>query len=236
MIGFGDFGKERNSEEIKTITDERLIKIDPSMDGFYDKVLVYHSRNKNIQAFQEATEEIKEAELKPFWKPTLDPAYDGKKIIFKKGQMPAVGHSYNWWEDMAKKMPPVEGKSWQVGTEYQYYAFLVHLINQLVEKPGWNIGTAIEAVVLDSKVLGHYANSKNAIRDFEPTGSREICGCSDLGNTCKILRCSNKEVGGLWLAGGKYINNGNNSPLADLGHDGSMDVDYNYSVGWLVLE
>lgn len=233
MIGFGKFGKQRTME-IKTLTDERLLKVDPIATGFFDKVLGYTSENEDIKAFIEAVKEVKESKLSPFWRPVLDPTFDGEDVIFKKGGKPAVGHSFNWWQEIAKKMATVEGKKWTLGTNYQYIAFLVWLINQLV-KSGWKIEQTIEACVLDSKELGHYWNSENALHDFEVTGSREVCGVCDLANTIKILRCSNEKVGGCWLAGGDYCSSSAYYPLADLSHDYYVVVDDNYGVGWLVL-
>lgn len=233
MIGFGEFGKQRTME-IKTLRDKRLLKVDPTATGFFDKVLGYISENEDIKAFIEAVKEVKESKLSPFWRPVLDPTFDGEDVIFKKGGKPAVGHSFNWWQEMAKKMATVEGKKWTLGTEYQYYAFLVWLINQLV-KSGWRLKKAIEACVLDSKELGHYCNSENALHNFEVTGSCEVCGVCDLANTVKILRCSNEKVDCFWLAGGNYSDSSRNYPLAELSHDVNVNLVNNYSVPWLVL-
>lgn len=233
MIGFGEFGKQRTME-IKTLRDKRLLKVDPTATGFFDKVLGYISENEDIKAFIEAVKEVKESKLSPFWRPVLDPTFDGEDVIFKKGGKPAVGHSFNWWQEMAKKMATVEGKKWTLGTEYQYYAFLVWLINQLV-KSGWRLKKAIEACVLDSKELGHYCNSENALHNFEVTGSREVCGICDLANTVKMLHCSNEKVVGFWLAGGNFNCDSYDFPLAGLVHFSNVDDGNNYSVGWLVL-
>ena len=155
-------------------------------------------------------------------------------MVFRKWNKPAVGCSFNTWKQLAEEMPAVEGKKWQICSEYQYYAFLTWLINQLVAT-GQSIKGAIEAVVLDSKELGHYRNAKNALKDdFETTGSREVCGVYDLVNTYKLFACSNEEIGGFWVAGGGYSNDSFNYPLADLLHQNYVKDYHSKGVGWLV--
>jgi len=213
MIGFGKFGKRNLG--INSLSDNCLAIIDPTQGGFYDNVLNYTSENDDIRAFIEAIREVQDARLSPFYRPTMDPSLEGDNVRFKKGNKPAVGNSFNFWKQKAKEMPAVEGRKWRLGTEYQYYTFLVYLINNWVQN-GWDCKTAIEAVVLNSNELGHYWNSKDAKHDFEETGSREVCNIFDLANTCKLLACSNEEAGGLWVAGGYYDVNSSDCPLADL--------------------
>lgn len=234
MIGFGKFSNMRE-EEIKSLQDQRLLKIDPTEEGFFDKVLSCSSDNQNIQDFIKAVREVKEEGVKPFWRPRMDPTIIDGKVLFKKGAEPAVGISYNKWAEIASGMAPVEGRRWNVGTEYQYYSFLVWLTKRLVEEMGWKIQRALNAVILDSKELGHYRNSENALGKREPTGRRSICGVFDLANTFKILRCSLK-AGVLWLAGGYCINYSNFYPLAGLFHDFNIVSIDDDGVGWLVLE
>ncbi|HBC84972.1 MAG TPA: hypothetical protein DCZ30_06165 [Clostridiales bacterium] len=138
--------------------------------------------------------------------------------------------------ETASKMSPVEGRQWHIATEYQYYAFLVWLINQLV-KIGKSVEEALHQVVLDSKELGHYYDSENSTEgeDFEFTGLRCVCGLYDLANTFKILQCSNSEAGGFWVAGGFYGKDGCDNPLAGLYHDANVGGDHSDGVGLLVL-
>lgn len=235
MIGFGKFGK-RNYYEIKNLEDACLLKIDTSKKDFYDVVLNLTVVDDEIAQFIEAIEEVKEAEIGKFWIPVYAPALQGNEIVFMEGKRPAIGHSFGWWEKKVKEMPTIEEKHWEVGSEYQYYAFLVYLINSLINN-GWKPKKAIEAIVFDSSKLGHFCNSENAKENkFEPTGSRKVCGVFDLANTAKFLSCTNKESGGYWLATGDYTDTGNCFPLAELRHfDKVCTGDYN-SVGWLVLE
>ena len=234
MIGFGKYTKKAKPVTITSLTDNRLVQINPQEDGFFDAVINFKSTNSDINAFIEAISEVKAAMLEPFYKPIYDPSEDGNIIAYQKGKKPAVGHSYNWWVETASKMSAVDGRHWHIATEYQYYAFWVWLINQLV-KVGKSVDVAIKMVVLDSKELGHYYDSENSMGDFEDTGSRCVCGVYDLANTYKILSCSNKEAGGFWLGGGYCNNFGGNFPLADLYRHTYVDLDFNNCVGLLVL-
>ncbi|MDD6244215.1 MAG: hypothetical protein PUB03_00955 [bacterium] len=237
MIGFGNYTKKAEATTITTLADNRLVKINPQEEGFFNEVLNFNSKNEAINMFIEAVAEVKEASLEAFYRVMYDPTEAGDHmVVFQKGNRPAVGHSYNWWVETVSKMSRVEGRQWHIATEYQYYAFLVWLINQLV-KIGKSVEEALHQVVVNSKQLGHYYDSENSTegKDFEFTGSRCVCGLYDLANTFKILQCSNSEVGGFWFAGGSYYFNGYDDPLAFLNHDTDVDNDYDDSVGLLVL-
>lgn len=228
----------RTHETIKTLTDVRLVKIDPQAEGFFDAVLNFRTSNENINLFIEAVEEVKNANLEDFYTPIYDPSEGSGEppIIYEKGNKPAVGHSYNWWVETASKMPAVEGRMWDVASEYQRYAFLVDVVNKKV-KSGESLADALDEVVNDSTELGHYYNSKDSTKgkSFEPTGSRCVCGFYDLANTYKILKCSNKEAGGFWVAGGLCDGNGYDYPLADLDLYSDVGNDDSDGVAMLVL-
>ena len=228
MIGFG----EQRNLEITSLSDERLMLIDTMKAGFYDNVLGFKSEDDRIQKFVKDIRKAREIGVAPFYKLVIDPSLEGDNVVYKKGLKPAVGHSYNWWVEAAKDMTPVEDRKWQICTEHQYMALLAFLINRAVET-AWDIKVAIEAVVLDSRKLGHYRNSNRAKGAFELTGSREIFGIFDLGNTCKILSCSNGD--GFWVAGGNYNFYSFEYPLADLLHRKCVVIDYDSSVAELVL-
>ena len=128
MIGFGKFSK-RSAEDtaitaltdptaITALTDTRLIIINPQEDGFFDAVLNFKSDYTSINVFIDAVEEVKAEKLDVFYKPIYDPSEDSDKIVYKKGNKPAVGHSYNWWSKTASKMPAIEGRQWKIISEY----------------------------------------------------------------------------------------------------------------------
>ncbi len=236
MIGFGEISKRQaKNTDITAVTDTRLLKIDPQEKGFFDNVLNFmsDSDNEDINAFIEAISEVKDANLKAFYRPRYDPfEVSDHMVAYQKGKKPAVGHSHNWWVKTALKMPAVEGRHWHLATEYQYYAFLVWLINQLV-KNGKSVEEALNMVVLDSKELGHYYDSEASTKGkyLELTGSRCVLGVGDLANSLKILTCE----GGFCLCGGDYGAYGVSYPLAYLNRFTNVDYDCNSSVGLLVL-
>lgn len=235
MIGFGKFSKMAETTTITSLTDNRLVKIDPQEPGFFDEVLNFKSTNKSINNFIEAVAEVKEERIEAFYRTIYDPSDAGDHLVaYMKGMRPATGHSYNWWVKTASNMPAVEGRHWRVATEYQYYAFLVWLINQLIKAE--TVEETLNKIIIDSKELGHYYNSKGSTKEneSEPTGSRCICGIYDLANVSKILACSNQEAGGFWLGGGNYFTSRYNIPLAHLNHTGLVNVNFD-SVGMLVL-
>ena len=236
MIGFGKYTKKAEPVTITSLTDNRLVQINPQEDGFFDAVINFKSTNSDINEFIEAISEVEAAKLEPFYKPIYDPSEDGNIIAYQKGKKPAVDHSYNWWVETASKMSAVDGRHWHLATEYQYYAFLVWLINQLVKR-GKSVEDSLKMVVLDSKELGHYYDSENSTEgeDFEDTGSRCVCGVYDLANTCKFLSCSNKEAGVFWIGGGDYNCEGRDFPLALLNRYAYVDNDDFDGVGLLVL-
>ena len=169
--------------------------------------------------------------VKNYYRSVMDPSFTINGIDYIAGVMPAVGKSYNWWKEMAEKYAPYR-KS-RLCTRREYGAFLGVLIKMLVAE-GKSVEWAWNAVCNDSKELGHYWNSENAKHEFEPTGSRCICGFYDLANTCKIL-AEDEEVGGFWLAGGACNDGSSCEPLAVLYHHTVRNNDYYHSVGWLVL-
>ncbi len=169
-----------------------------------------------------------------FYRPKCDPSFDSEgKICYQAGLKPAVGQTYYWWEKNAKEFCP-ERKS-RLGTKYEYVAFLGVLIKKLVER-GWSIDNAWNAVCNNSRNVGHYWNSEGALHDFEPTGSREICGFCDLGNTSKILAKDEENAGGFWLAGGAYSCCSDRYPLADRHLNYRRYWKYHFSVGWIICE
>lgn len=200
-----------------------------------DEFLKYQPKTKEEKKFKKLVENAIKNGLKDFWRPVCDPSFnDDGSICYQSGKKPAVGKSYKWWKENAKKFAPQCGC--RLGTKSEYVAFLAVLINELVTS-GKSIEWAWNAVCNDSKELGHYCNSTDNKRDFEPTGSREICGWYDLGNIYKIL-AEDKEAGGYWFVGGHYKENSDGVPLADLCVHGSFCYlfDNDNGCGWLVLD
>lgn len=198
-----------------------------------DEFLKYQPKTDEERKFKKLVETAIKNGLRDFWCPVYDPSFDDNgRICYEPGKMPAVGKSYIWWEENAKKYAPERGS--RLGTKSEYVAFLAVLIKELVAF-GKSVEWAWNAVCCDSKELGHYWNSKDAKHAFETTGSRDICGWYDLANSYKIL-AENEEAGGFWLAGGYYNDCSYRIPLAGLSPDNSRGKDYGNSCGWLVFD
>ena len=198
-----------------------------------DDFMKHDPRTLSEENLKNLIEEAIRNKTGDFYRPKMDPSFDDKGgICYKAGNMPAVGKSYSWWQRMAKAYMP-ERKS-RLGNKLEYAAFLGVLIKKLV-KQGWDISKAWSAVCNDSKELGHYANSENARRMVEPTGSREVCGFCELANTYKYLAGSSNG-NKFWKAGANYASNSMFMPISDLLVFASeQNHDWHDSVGWIVI-
>ncbi len=153
---------------------------------------------------------------------TIDTSVKDGKLVYQKGLPIKTGFSQRQWAKMLKDYNPSRNSRQMTRTEYACRNLF--LIQRLVES-GYEIAEAWEAVCDDSRKIGHYRNSDNPKNDFEPTGSREVCGFCDLGNACKFLAEDPwEEAGDFWAAGGYYYYNSYNYPVADFDH--FFDVDF----------
>ena len=219
--------KQNNNE----IANDECILVEASKLSLKDIFMSHKPKTEAEKKFKATLTEVIKNGIEDFYRPAMDPSFSDKeetKIHNKAGEKPAVGKSYNWWEETVKD------SEWCLGTKAQYVAFLGVLIKMLVAK-GWTVAEAWDAVCNDSKNLGHYWNSDNEKHQFEDTGSREVCGFFDLANTYKIL-AEDEEAGGFWLAGGYYNFYGYYDPLADLVLNFSYNKNHYYGVAWLVLK
>ena len=208
--------------------DSNLVLVDTCSPNFFRKVLEYKTLNHQINGFIDYVRFISHKGVKPFLKPTLDPSIERSSIFFKPNETPAVGYSYHYWQLLLKGIPSIGFQTWKIGTEFEYYCFLVYLINKLVDKHNWSIDDALFAVVINSGELGNYSGH------LKLTGTNEICEVFDLGNTCKIISCS---TGGFYLGGGSYRNSSCSCPLSNLKY---LDMDKSSSkiydaVAWIIL-
>ena len=216
--------------KIENSNTEDCILVEASKLSLTDTFMSYEPKIKSEEEFKETLTEVIKNGIRDFYRPAMDPSFldsENTKIHYKAGEKPAVGKSYNWWEETVKD------SKWCFGTKAQYVAFIGILIKRLVAK-GWTYCEAWHAVCNDSKNLGHYSNSDNAKNQLEETGSREIYGFSDLANTYKIL-AKDEEAGGFWFVSGGYVFNSCYFPLAELGLSNSYKNNHDGGVAWLVL-
>ena len=199
-----------------------------------DAFMKHQPKTNKERKFKEQVEEAIQSGLKDFWHPVCDPSFDVKgRICYEPGKMTAVQETFKWWEKAAKMYAP-EHRS-RLGTKTEYIAFMAVLIKELVNS-GKSVEWAWSAVCNDSKELGHYQNAKDAKHDFEPTGSREVCGWYDIGNVYKILAGDDVKSNCFWWAGGCYEDNSYDTPLSDISLETICDMDMYYACGWLVLD
>ena len=203
------------------------IKIPGSDSPIYSELLKHHPTTFKDKRFIDNLKEAISKPIKDFEVFANDPSMDNGKLQFVPGFKPAVGHSYNEWEELAKE------NGLRLGTKDEYILFLGWLITGLINE-GWSERDAWFAVCTNSKELGHYWDSADAKNDFEPTGSRRIVGKCDLANTRKILAKA-ENYDGFWVAGGDYKSDGSSFPLADLNLDRNFGSRNACGVGWFVF-
>lgn len=164
----------------------------------------------------------------------IDPSIKDGKLVYEKGLKPAVGFSQKECEKMLKEYDPSRNSRQMTRTEYACRCLFI--IQELV-KSGYEVDEAWIVVCDNSTEIGHYGNSYNAECCFEPTGSREIVGFYDLGNTWKLLAEDPwHKDDGYWAAGGNYCDSGYECPVADLCHFDDVDDVNDGGVAMLALD
>lgn len=165
---------------------------------------------------------------------TIDPSVEDGKLVYQKGLPIKTGFSQNQWAKMLKDYNPSRNSRQMTLTEYACRNLF--LIQKLV-KSGYEIEDAWKAVCDDSRKIGHYRNSDNHKHDFEPTGSREVCGFCDLGNAWKFLAEDPwDEAGGFWVVAGSYNHCSSVFPVADVSRCTKVNLCGAPSVGMLALD
>lgn len=221
-------------ESSSKINDDVFVLIKASELSLGDDFLKHIPRAGKEQRLKNRIIELIQEGVRDFYRPKYDPSFttDGDGICFEAGRYPAVGKSYDWWKKIANKFDPSRGS--RLGTEAEYVMFLGVLIKSLVNE-GCPMAVIWNWVCDDSRDLGHYWNSAEAIHSFERTGSKGVCGFYDLANTCKILSYS-KEPDEVLVASGNYNCNSSELTVADLSYITFRNRNFNSSVGWIVLE
>lgn len=165
---------------------------------------------------------------------TIDASVKDGKVVYQKGLPIITGFSQREWAKMLKDYNPSRNSRQMTRTEY--ICRNLFLIQKLV-KSGYGIAEAWEEVCDNSRKIGHYRNSDNPKNDFEPTGSREVCGFCDLGNVCKVLAEDPwDETGGFWYASGNYYEDSKHHSVTDLYHIFNVVCGTDGGVGMLALD
>lgn len=225
---------EIGENETFSISESELeCKIDPNI--FAGKWLEHkpttRRQEETLALYQDANAK---GRLHTFTCMTIDPSVKDGKLIYQKGLPIKTGFFQNEWVKMMKDYNPSRNSRQMTRTEYACRNLF--LIQRLVES-GYKIKEAWEAVCDDSRRIGHYCNSDNPKYDFEPTGSREVCGFCDLANAWKFIAEDPWDgAGGFWAAGGDFNCCSYRGPVADLDPYDDVNVDINYGVGMLALD
>lgn len=229
VLKFSEIKKE------ETVSEDVLVLIEASKLSLSDAFMQHEPQNTEEKEFKELLVEVIKKGVKDFWRPKYDPVFTDNldsAISYIPGKFPATGKSYDWWENNAKNVMP--SRNSRLGKKAEYIAFLGVLIKKLVED-GWSITDSWAAVCFDSTNLGHYWNSKDARYKFEPTGSREVCGFYDLGNTFKLVATDENEEG-YWAVGGDFFYSGYYVPLACMSSYIVRHSIVRNSTGWIVFD
>ncbi len=202
---------------VTEVKDNVFVLVEASKLSLNDEFMQYEPETDEERKFKLLLEKAIKSGLKDFKRPNCDPSFNEGGICYEYGKAPAVGKSYNWWNQVAKKFKPEYNS--RLGTKTEYVAFLGVLIKQLVEM-GCSIKKAWDAVCNNS---------------LESNGCRAIFGIYDLVNCYRIL-AEDEEAGGFWIAGCDYYNVFKFIPLAELHHCLDRNMDNSDGVGWLVLD
>lgn len=222
------------NEENSSVSESELeCRIDPNIFAgeWLEHQPTTRRQEETLTLYQEAKAK---GRLHTFTCMTVDPSIKDGKLVYQKGLPIRTGFSQRQWAKMLKEYNPSRNSRQMTRTEYACRNLF--LIQRLVES-GYKIEDAWRAVCDDSREIGHYRNSENPKGDFEPTGSREVCGFCDLANAWKFIAEDPwEEAGGFWAAGGYSYSSSYYYPVADLDHYGNVD-DENYDgVGMLALD
>lgn len=252
QMGNGTHKKREGTGEVHKRVDEKkessaqFVLVPASSLSLADEFMKYEPDIPKAKKFKdELTYVIKEG-VPDFYRPNMDPSIDSQgKICYQAGLNPALDKSYLWWKKNAREFCP-ERKS-RLGIYEEYVAFLGDLIKKLVES-GWNIADAWYAVCVDSKDIVSHRDCDAKSR-YAPTGSVEICGYFDLGNTLKYVAGGERTVinavnmsKSVYEADFYTASCGTSwrASIADIYSRGSTNPvcwhEVWFAVGWLVLE
>ena len=225
---------EIGENETSSISESNLeCRIDPSTfaGAWLEHQPTSRRQKETLDLYQDAKAK---GRLHAFTCMTIDASVKDGKLVYQKGLPIKTGFSQRQWAKMLKDYNPSRNSRQMTRTEY--VCRNLFLIQRLVES-GYEIAEAWEAVCDDSRKIGHYSNSDNHKNDFEPTGSREVCGFCDLGNAWKFLAEDPwEEADGYWATGGCYYYSSYYGPVSDFCHRHNVDNDGNDGVGMLALD
>ena len=211
--------------------DEQYILIEASKLQIDEGILKYSPKSFSERSLKENLEKCIKSGMKDFYCSKFAPSINNEgSLHYASGQKPAIGKTFDWWINSAKSFKP--DKNSRLGNRTQYTAFLAVFIGKLVES-GYTLEAAWSAVCNDSRNLGNFLTRGSVLED---TGSREICGFCDLGNTCKIVLTDEKNERYCWIAGGAYNVSSFVKPLSNFDFFRIHDKPFDDAVGWVIFD
>ena len=203
-----------------------------------DRFLREHvPRSRNEERIWSSCESAIKYRTRNFRRNAVSPSLnEEEKIVFVKGEKPAVGKPARWWAERAKQVC-LEKKS-RLATVFDEDLFNGILIRYLIEQAGFTVSEAWKAVCIKSAQLGNFWDSPGSPHALEPTGSRKIGRFHDFGNTCKIV-CSLENEAKFCYYGGDFWDLSHECPLGSLigiPNEEAESVTYDRSVGVIVME
>ena len=108
--------------ENKFVSEDNFILIEAESLSLNDAFMKHKPCTKVEEIAKKLITDAIKAGVKNFYRPIMDPSFAEDGIKFVAGEMPAVGKSYNWWVDTAKKYEPSHNS--RLGTRLEYRAFL----------------------------------------------------------------------------------------------------------------
>ena len=202
-----------------TITlDDEIFKHKPETvkQAFFKKRLE-HALNMNIYNFRAQA---------------MDPSLDENgNIIFKAGEMPAIGQPTLWWDLQMQYYFPQ--KRSRMGSPDQRVIFLGVLMRELVCTYNYTINDSWIAICDQSREICNCEDTIHGKKHMEPTGSRKIGKWADLGNVYKITKHTEKSFA---LEGSKYDFAGSFCSLSFIIGDHKLGNFHKSSLGWMVMD
>lgn len=178
-------------------------------------------------------------ELPVFVCMTIDPSFVNGELVYEKGLIPAVGYNYPFWRRTLREFDPTRNSRMMSKSEYNYRNLLI--VQSLFEA-GWSVEDSWKAVFRDSEGIGVFKHTIEEESVMKPTGSFQIGGFYDLGNTRKLLsrdfyeRRPRGAVDKMYIAGGCYDNLSGLHPVGLVQEFPLVNTEHLASVGMLVMD
>ena len=176
-------------------------------------------------------------ELPTFSCMTVDPAIKDGKLVYEKGLKPAIGFNYPFWKRILREFDPTRNSRMMSKTEYIYRNMLI--VQNLFEA-GWSVEDSWKAVFRDSKEIGVFRHTIQGNYKMQPTGSYQIGGFYDLGNTRKLLSRDffqkRPKVEKIYIGGGCYDNLSGLHPVGLVQEFAMVNTELCVAVGMIALD